>query len=69
MLDCLMAGLRRPHADISLEDFYDALVRMATMMTLPTDDDVKQHGHSDAGAMLLDLSERSEMVWRARERE
>ena len=35
---------------------------MATMMTLPTDDDVKQHGHADAGAMLLDLSARGEKV-------
>jgi len=42
-------------SNLSLEDFYDALTRVATMMTLPTDEEVKESGFSDAGTMYLDL--------------
>ena len=38
-----------------LEDFMEALVRLSTMLSLPTDDDVEAMGCADAGEFLLRL--------------
>ena len=42
---------------LSLEDFYEALCRVALLKALPTDDEIDDAGCADAGAFLLGLRE------------
>lgn len=50
------ASERRQLLHLGFEDFMEALVRIATMKCLPTDDEVAISGFDDAGQMLLAMS-------------
>jgi len=47
-------------SNLSIEDFYDALTRVATLMTLPTDEQVAVSKFTDAGALYLDIASKGE---------
>jgi len=46
---------RRKLHNMRFEDFLEAIVRLATMKCVPTDDEVEQGGFDDGGQMLLTL--------------
>lgn len=46
---------RRKLANMRFEDFMEAIVRMATMKCVPTDEEVEQAGFDDGGQLLLAL--------------
>ena len=49
-------------ANLSQEDFYEALVRVASMKTLPTPAEAKAAGCADGGELYLKLLENPKML-------
>ena len=41
--------------NLAFEDFLEALLRLSTLVALPTDDDVAKWGTADAGELMLEL--------------
>lgn len=60
VIDENAADSRAKLENLSFEDFLDALVRVATMKALPSEDELAEAGAPDAGLFLLDLRKRSE---------
>ena len=43
--------------NLHFEDFLEALVRIATMVGWPTDEEIEQAGYRDAGEFLLNMQQ------------
>ena len=48
--------------NLSIEDWYEALCRVAVMKALPTDEEIKQTGVEDAGEFMLQLKQSSSWI-------